>query len=309
VTNTLTLVQNAVGSQGVVHLEFSARRDRIVGSAFGQGQIDVWEVDAADGTLSLLKQIPSDDALGPNAVRQDAPHPHQALLDNSARFFAVNDLGTDTILVIDSLNDAFEVVNRVRVPNAGCGPRHAAFFPPLSAGSDFPTNYIVACELTNELVVFALEYLPSNISFTPIQTISNFGPGLGPADVEATTAGELVVSSDKAFVFVSSRNTGNETDFISVFSVSGAQGSSGETVELAFQTAVSTGGRVPRMFSLSDDQEALFVANQDGAIALQALPREADTGVLAAQATAALAIEIFGVDGDNKGPQFVQQIQ
>jgi len=293
----------------VAHLEFSARKDRIVGSAFGQGTVDVWEVDATDGTLTLLKQIESNDALGPNAARQEAPHPHQAVLDNSARFFAVNDLGTDTILVIDSLNDAFDVVNRVRLPNAGCGPRHGAFFPPLAAGSDFPTNYIVACELTSELVVFELDYQASNISFTAVQTISNFGPGLGPANATTATAGELAVSSDKGFVFVSNRNTGNETDFLSVFSVSGAQGSSGANVRLAFQASVSTGGAVPRMFSLSKDQETLFVANQDGAIGLQALPREAETGELAVQAAAVLAIETFGGLGDNKGPQFVLQIQ
>ncbi len=134
-------------------LEFSIQRTRMVGAAFGQGQIDVWDVSAPDGTMTLLKQIASNDTLGPNTVRQDAPHPHQALLENSGRYFIVNDLGTDTILVIDSLDDAFEVVNHVRVPDAGCGPRHGAFFP--ATGADFPNAYLVVCEMLNLVEVFA----------------------------------------------------------------------------------------------------------------------------------------------------------
>ncbi len=105
----------------------------------------MWNVSAADGTLSLFKQIPSDDALGPNTARQDAPHPHQALLDNSGRWFAVNDLGTDTILVIDSADDSFDVVNHVRVPLAGCGPRHGASIPGRAPTLPLPTSSCARC--------------------------------------------------------------------------------------------------------------------------------------------------------------------
>lgn len=100
-SNSITLVQNATGSSGVVFLEFNSDATRMLGASFGEGQIDVWDVSAADGTMSLMKQIVSNDTLGPNKARQDSPHPHQALLDNSGRFFVVNDLGTDTILVRD----------------------------------------------------------------------------------------------------------------------------------------------------------------------------------------------------------------
>jgi hypothetical protein len=62
----------------------------MVGAAFGQGQIDVWDVSAPDGTLKvmfqpqqqapslvltsiqLLKQIPAGGTPGPVAGRQDS---------------------------------------------------------------------------------------------------------------------------------------------------------------------------------------------------------------------------------------------
>lgn len=53
-TNDLKLVQNAAGSSGVVSLEFNQDKTVLVGAAFGQGQVDVWDVSAADGTLKVI---------------------------------------------------------------------------------------------------------------------------------------------------------------------------------------------------------------------------------------------------------------
>jgi 6-phosphogluconolactonase (cycloisomerase 2 family) len=303
VTFAFELIQEVPSSQGIVHLEFSGRRDRLVGSAFVGGTIDIFDISPVDGTLTLLTTIVSDDALGPNAARQEAPHPHQALMDNSLRFFAVNDLGTDTILLIDSLDDAFQVVNRVKT-DAGCGPRHAAWFPSLAAGADFPTNYIVVCELTSELHVFQLEYVTGSVDFTLLQTISTFGPGLGPANASSATAGEIAVSSDRLSLFVSNRNTGNETDSISVFSIAGGQGSSGN-IQLTFASSVSSGGLVPRMFSLAADELNLFTTNQNDGAGLLAVPIQ-DRGVLSVESATTLELAAFGPVG--QGPQFVQQI-
>jgi hypothetical protein len=48
------LVQNAAGSSGVVSLEFNQDKTVLVGAAFGQGQVDVWDVSAPDGTLKVI---------------------------------------------------------------------------------------------------------------------------------------------------------------------------------------------------------------------------------------------------------------
>lgn len=55
-TNDLKLVQSAAGSSGVVSLEFNQDKTVLVGAAFGQGQVDVWDVSAADGTLKVIFQ-------------------------------------------------------------------------------------------------------------------------------------------------------------------------------------------------------------------------------------------------------------
>lgn len=53
-TNDLKPVQNATGSSGVVYLEFNQDKTVLVGAAFGQGQVDVWDVSAPDGTLKVI---------------------------------------------------------------------------------------------------------------------------------------------------------------------------------------------------------------------------------------------------------------
>lgn len=145
----------------------------MVGAAFGAGTLDVWDTSSPTGKLVLIKTIVSNDALGPNAQRQEAPHPHQVLVDPTGRFFVANDLGTDTILVIDSLADRFEVTNRVRTDPAGCGPRHGAFFPAGIVNAP-ATHYILVCELLNLVEVFELTYVADTIQFELVQTLSTF---------------------------------------------------------------------------------------------------------------------------------------
>ncbi|KFA68466.1 hypothetical protein S40285_09111, partial [Stachybotrys chlorohalonatus IBT 40285] len=54
---------------------------------------------------------------------------------------------TLTIYVIDSADDAYEVVYTVRVSPAGCGPRHGVFYPPGEGTR--ATHYFVVCEPAN----------------------------------------------------------------------------------------------------------------------------------------------------------------
>lgn len=311
---TVDLVQNATGSPGVVFLEFGAGATRIVGSAFGSGRLDVWDVSAPDGSLALLRQIESDDALGPNTQRQDAPHPHQAILDPTGRFFVANDLGTDTVLVIDSADDAFAVTNRVRVQPPGCGPRHGVFFPPSAAASAAPaTHYIMVCEMLNLVQVFEVTYAVDTLQLRVVQTLSTFGADSPPANASTATAGEVQLSIDGRDLYVSSRNTGNETDSIAHFSVDvGVAGEGpgtpapGVPLSVAFRESVSCGGTVPRMFSLAQGAgRFVFSANQDGELGLVAFRRNAD-GSLDPAPAASLPLGVFGPPGF--GPQFVLQI-
>lgn len=72
-TNQVALVQNATGSTGVVFLEFNKDKTVMAGAAFSAGAVDFWDVSAADGTMSLIKQIDVGGTPGPVVGRQDSP--------------------------------------------------------------------------------------------------------------------------------------------------------------------------------------------------------------------------------------------
>lgn len=290
--NELAKKAEEVGSTGVVHLEFSKDRTRMVGAAYGEGTIDVWDI--SNGGLSLMKTIKSEDDLGPDEIRQAAAHPHQSVLDPSGRFFAVNDLGTDHILIIDSANDAFKVINSVAVAPAGAGPRHGAFYP---STADKATHYMVLCEIKNIIVVYELSYTDTSIEFNQIQEISSFDPAFSPA--EGAAAGELAIIGEH--VYISNRITGADTDDITHFRISMCSGK----LELSFSDSVSTGGLRPRMFSAASSGAELLVGNQDGALGLVAIGIKED-GALETTFRASVEASVFGEAGF--GPAFVQQI-
>jgi 6-phosphogluconolactonase (cycloisomerase 2 family) len=287
-SNKIEKRASAKGSAGVVHLAVTRDKTRMVGAAYGNATIDIFDV--TKGTLKFVKTISSK-----GKSPADAPHPHQAVLDPSGRFFAVNDLGTDTILLLDSQAD-FAVVNNVPVEPAGCGPRHGSFFP---LGTPQPTHYMVVCEKKNVVVTWTLKYGGAKgIEFQKAQVVSTFkSEGEAPAKA---AAGELVVSPDSKQVYVSNRLTG-DVDSIALLHVTG----SGTNVKLQFGGLTPTLGKLPRMFSISRDGKVLFVANQGGSTALVALKRNAD-GSLDPKPVATMDMKEF--PGDTTGPQFVQQV-
>ncbi|KID92656.1 carboxy-cis,cis-muconate cyclase [Metarhizium guizhouense ARSEF 977] len=291
--NKIDQLSSTKGSSGVVHLEFTKDKSQMVGAGFGSSNIDIFDI--SNGGLKFSNAIKSDDKPGPNTVRQEKPHPHQSVLDPSGRFMAVNDLGTDKILVLDT-QKAFAIVNRVSA-EPGAGPRHGAFFP---AGANKATHYFVLCEIKNLVLVYALKYGgDKGIEFELKQTISTF------KSVEATpaeaAAGELVLAADNKNVYVSNRLTGGQTDNIANFRID----QNGGELKLELVGFTSTGGLRTRMFSASLDGQHLFVGNQDGALGVVALKRNAD-GTLVEKPVASLDMSLF--PGQLAGPAFVQQV-
>jgi 6-phosphogluconolactonase (cycloisomerase 2 family) len=292
--NTLELAVERNASAGVVHLEFNPEGTRMLGAAYGNGTIDVWNVEG--GQLELLKTITSDGELGPNTERQAAAHPHQAINDPSGRFFAVNDLGTDEVLLIDSKDDAFNIINRVRVEPAGCGPRHGAFYPSVGEA----THYLVVCEIKNEVVVYSLAYSETTgIDFTLASSISTFDPAAPPKDAAKAAAGELVLAGSDD-VYVSNRLTGEATDSIAHFKFDP------HASTLRFADEFSSGGLLPRMMSVSDSGRELLVATQDGPLGVSVLQRNYFDGSVTATPTASIPASVFGEKG--AGPKYIKQI-
>ncbi|KAM0342981.1 hypothetical protein ACHAPU_009011 [Fusarium lateritium] len=291
-TNKLTLKTKKTGSTGVVHLEFNPEKTRLVGAAYGNGTIDVWNTE--NGGLKLVKTLDSPGKLGPNEERQDAPYPHQANLDPSGRYFAVNDLGTDSVVVIDSKDDAYKIAKNIPI-EAGCGPRHGVFYPRDAVKA---THYIVACELSNQALVYSVKYEKNTLALEHYQSISTFGKDAPPKDIKEAAVGEIILSPNNKDIYISNRLTGLKTDSIAHFTIA-------ECGTLTYADTVSTGGLLPRMMSFSLTGKHIFVGNQDGTNGLVALNRGPD-GKLTEKPVATLPGSAFGEA--QFGPQYVQQI-
>ncbi|KAF4453319.1 hypothetical protein F53441_3982 [Fusarium austroafricanum] len=290
--NKLNLKTNKTGSTGVVHLEFNTDKTRLVGAAYGNGTIDVWNTEK--GGLELIKTLKSPGKLGPNKERQDASHPHQANLDPSGRYFAVNDLGTDSVVIIDSKDDAYKIAKNIQV-EAGCGPRHGVFYP---RGGEKATHYIVACELSNQALVYSVSYEANTLAFKHYQSISTYGKDAPAKDPKKAAVGEIILAPNNKDVYISNRLTGHKTDNIAHFTIA-------EYGKLTYAETVSTGGLLPRMMSFSRTAKHVFVGNQDGTNGLVALKRGSD-GKLVEKPVATLPGSEFGKP--QFGPQYVQQI-
>ncbi|KAI1250062.1 hypothetical protein MGN70_008513 [Eutypa lata] len=296
---------SAQGTTGVVSLAFNAERTRIVGASYGTGTYDVWDIQA-DNSLKLFKNVAlTGSELGPG---QETHRAHQALLDPSGRYFVIPDLGGDALAVVDSENNSYEVVNTVPV-GTGSGPRHGGFIS--VDGGNQASHYVVATELSNELVLFKLTYAEGNIQFEETQRLSTYGASFPPANATSAAAGELAIANS-GHVYVSNRLSGNETDSIAHFVLEA--GGNGGGSQLRFADTTSSGGLVPRMFSLSTDadQSLVFVANQDGDHGIAAFKRDPTTGSLDATPVASLPVSDFlvseNVGTPNSGPQFIQEI-
>ncbi|KAI0127307.1 Lactonase, 7-bladed beta-propeller-domain-containing protein [Xylariales sp. AK1849] len=284
------------GSAGVVSLAFNQDQTRLLGASYSQGQVDVWDISAENGSLKLLKQVVLEGPTGPNTASQGVHRAHQAVLDPTGSFFAIADLGVDAVHFIDAKN--FEITSTVNVEPAGAGPRHGAFIG--GSADTLPTHYVVACEMKNILVLFEVaETDDGKIAMTNAQTLSTYGDAFPPANETSAAAGELLVASNQKDIYVSNRLTGNDTDSISHFVF--------EDGKMAFVDQISSGGLLPRMMSLSADESLLFCANQNGTNGFVALKRCDPSGSLTDTPEAVLINSEINYQ-PTFGPQFVMEI-
>lgn len=129
------------------------------------------------------------DQPGPNPERQDVPHPHQAILDPTARFILVPDLGADLVRVYQA--DAGSLNLKPIAPlkvTPGAGPRHGAFKTAFGK-----TYFYVAAELANTITGYEVVYNKNKtLSFSELFTIPTHGDDR--AIPETAAAGEIVVT-------------------------------------------------------------------------------------------------------------------
>jgi len=311
-SGTLAAASGSVGSSGVVHLEVSKDKKRMLGAAYGSQAIDVWDISDAKGGLKLLKTIPITDPPSGNSSHKPAQtlsHPHQTVLDPKGRFFLVNDLGTDSILVIDSDADKFEITSHIKLEPTGRGPRHGAFFTPNSA-VELPTFYVVLTELSSEILVFQVDYAPPagrGLGLVPVIAISSYGKAFPPANATSAAGGEILVvrrTGTVADVYVTNRLTGNATDSIARFELS-VDPATGRPA-LDFKQSVDSLGLGPRSIATDAAGKWLFATNMGGGVGLAAFKRDVATGEIEAKPVASVPATAFAADpAAGFGPEIV----
>lgn len=209
----------------------------IVGNYSG-GNLSVYKVN--EGELVHVQTI-QHEGQSINAARQEKAHVHSTVFHPDGKKLMVGDLGSDKIHLYDFHSD-FAVPLAPSEPAyfevlPGSGPRHLIVHP---KGDQI---YLVH-ELSAELGVYA--YKDGKISQT--QTL----PLTDPNYSGAVGAAELRISDDGKFMYVSNRGDANE---ISVFEI-------GNNKPLHLVQRISSGGQMPRNFTLSPDERFVLVAHQ-----------------------------------------------
>ena len=196
-----------------------------------------------DGSLGNPQIISHFGNLGPNAGRQEAPHPHMMLPDSTGKFVLVNDLGLDATIVYsyDTATGRLTEATRIAAP-PGSGPRHLAWHP---------NNKIVYSinELSNAINIYSwdgngnLGVVQENISTLPAGFLGTSG------------AGEILVDAAGKFLYGSNRGNDN----IAIFAIDPT------TFGLSVIGWVHTQGRTPRHFNFDPSGDFIHVGNQDSA--------------------------------------------
>jgi 6-phosphogluconolactonase len=210
-----------------------------------------------DGTLSQpVERIdfrdPKFGHRGPNKERQEAPHPHFAMLSPDDRFLLVNDLGSDTIVTFPvDVATAKLGPPHVNERRPGSGPRHLAFHP--NGRWIYSVN-----ELDNrvdQLLWNATHGDPAR-GFAPQALLTDTGRSVSTLDPNfhgANTAAEIAVAPNGRFLYVSNRGE----DSLVCFAIEE------ETGALILAQRIACGGKAPRHFTLDPTAKWLVCGNQD----------------------------------------------
>jgi 6-phosphogluconolactonase (cycloisomerase 2 family) len=214
-----------------------------------------------DGTLGTPVDEVVQEGSGPNAQRQEGPHPHIVLYDPASRYIATADLGIDKVEVFELQDGKLAKVSEV-ASAPGAGPRHVAFNP------DGTMLYVI-----NELnaTIDALPYdAESGKLGEAIATVStvpdDFPDAKSTAEIMVHPSGKFLYGSNRAF------SDHPDADSIAVFRLD-EQGVP-ERIQLVTENIA-----FPRVFQIDPTGTWLYALNQKGDSIVQ-LAIDQETGEL-----------------------------
>ncbi len=247
--------QVSSGTAGPCYLSIDATGHAAFTANYAGGGVSSYRIEP-DGTLSApVDQVNYKDAAryginGPNAARQDGPHPHSATISPDNRFMVVCDLGHDRVSIfeIDGEPAKLDTDEPHLFSNnrPGSGPRHVVFHP---------NQRWVYC--INELDSTIDQYLWTATHGTNPQALLTLaGPPVKTIAAEFTgksTAAEVAISPNGYFLYASNRGE----DSLVVFAVDPAKGT------LTLVQRIACGGKMPRHFTLDPTGNWLLCGNQE----------------------------------------------
>lgn len=190
---------------------------------------------------------------GPDS-RQDAPHPHQVIVDPTGGFILVPDLGADQVRVyaIDRASGHLNACPSVNY-TAGSGPRHGLFWRSEPSHSKSPVTMLyTVSELGGHFNAFAVSYPPGCPVFKETQSFIPYPGGQLPGN---STLSELRMHGNSLYASVR-----YDQGFAPNDSLASLVQSPNGTVR--FSEITSSYGSIPRTFAINKNGTLLAVGNQ-----------------------------------------------
>ncbi|RDL39934.1 Uncharacterized protein BP5553_04274 [Venustampulla echinocandica] len=268
----LTLIDRHTTISGPVSSVVYNKGKAMAAAHYGGSAVTTWNILPTGGLSPLQNFTFKLSAPGTNPGRQDAPHPHEAIVDPTDSFIIVPDLGADLLRVfsIDPATSALTPSKSFSTP-PGSGPRHGAFSVSGCAdiknqeclASKADTYFFVVSEISNNVTSYKVTYGNKTLDFTEVFTTGIYGNQTTPV---GAAAGEALISPDNKFLLTSSRNatlfsipnfdstnsTKIPSDTLQSWSIDHTTG------KLSFRQSAPAGGSFPRQFSVN--QKGTLVA-------------------------------------------------
>jgi 6-phosphogluconolactonase len=224
------------------HLSISPDQRTIFVSNYTGGSLTSFH-RFADGRLSNAQQWIKNKGAGVHPTRQTNAHVHGSFFSPDGKWLLVNDLGMDQTQIYAYQNNAHPPLKQSGAMQiqavAGAGPRH------LSFSKNGQLIYVLE-ELTGSISVYTFKKGFTQLIQRDFTHPTDFKEAPGSADIH--------ISPDGKFLYASNR--GVENNIVQYKIDANGQ------LNLASKKYTSSGGIMPRNFTLSEDGKWLLVANQ-----------------------------------------------
>ena len=196
------------------------------------------------GSLKEVTDVKENEGMGPNQERQTQAHAHSITADQNRNYFIGADLGSDTLYIYRADEKTGKLIPNEHQPSIrvspGEGPRHLAFHK--------NNKYVYAVtELKNSLITYSFHEETGVLQELEKITLVNEGEQGG------CYGADLHISKDGMFLYTSVRGA----DCIFAHQIDEKTGL------LSLVGEYRSGGRWPRNFCITPDDQYIIAANQN----------------------------------------------